>query len=92
MISFHRETGVRMANATTVADDMVLLPLGNDAHPLAALARRPENIHFAHVKVGLDFDLLVKAEEQPCRVKIKFFVRLPQLDGPAQKTLYFKIS
>ena len=78
VISFHRKTGVRMADATTAGDGMVLLPIGDDAHPLAALARRPENIHFAHVKVGLDFDLLVKEDERPCHVPIKFFVRLPQ--------------
>ena len=72
MISFHRETGVRIANATVACDGMILLPLGDDTHPLVTAARRPENIYFTHVKVDLDFNILVKDDEQPYRVQIKF--------------------
>ena len=72
VISFHCETGVRIANATVAGDDMVLIPLGNDVHPLVMPARQPENVHFSHVKVDLDFNTLVEDDVQPCCVQIKF--------------------
>ena len=61
VISFHHKTDLRIPTATVTDNDNVLLPLGEDKHPLAMTSRCPENIHSAHFKVILDFDSLVDA-------------------------------
>ena len=63
MISFHHKIGLRISNATTIHDDNVFFPLRDDTHPLAVASRHPDNIHFDHVKVVLDFDSLVDVKD-----------------------------
>ena len=77
VISVHHETGFGISNATIGNDDDVLFSLGDDTRPLSMATHRPESIHFDHVKVILDFYFLVDVKDQPCHVKIKFFVSLP---------------
>ena len=73
ILSWHSETGARLANTTVAGDTNTPLPSGDEAAPSAVKVWCVAGIIYAYVKVDLNFNDLVKPEQRPWSLPIKFF-------------------
>ena len=55
IIYFHNRSGTRLDLTVTAADPHILKPLGDLVTNLAGDANRKEHIHFANVRVSINF-------------------------------------
>ena len=55
VISIHNQAGTILDLSVTAADPQILKPLGELVTKLAAADRRQEHIHFANVRVSVNF-------------------------------------